>query len=104
MHVSKTVKSSVWFVPRKRRYSGFHAYNQNSGFWLRQLQTLGANHAESCSDLAVEAEVIEMTDYRDIAANNILSTPSLVVNEKLVCAGLIPTSAEVITWLTNALS
>jgi hypothetical protein len=56
------------------------------------------------SDLSMDVEVIKVTDYSDIAADNILPTPGLVVNEKLVCAGRIPASAEVITWLTNALS
>jgi len=53
--------------------------------------------------MALEAEVIKVTDYNDITAYNILSTPGLVVNEKVVCSGRIPTPAEVTTWLTDAL-
>ena len=54
-------------------------------------------------EMALEAEVIKVTDYNDIAAYNILSTPGLVINENVVCSGRIPTPAEVTTWLANAL-
>lgn len=54
--------------------------------------------------LGVEAEVIKVNDYNAIMAYNIMTTPGLVINEKLVSAGHIPTAAEVTTWLTNALS
>ena len=54
-------------------------------------------------DMGIEAEVIKVTDYNDIMAYNILSTPGLVINEKVVSTGRIPTPAEVTTWLTNAL-
>lgn len=55
------------------------------------------------TDMSLEAEVIKVTDYNDITAYNILSTPGLVVNEKVVSYGRIPSPAEVTTWITNAL-
>jgi small redox-active disulfide protein 2 len=56
------------------------------------------------TEMSLEADVKKVTDYNDIMAYNILSTPGLVVNEKVVCSGRIPTPAEVTTWITNALA
>jgi len=44
-----------------------------------------------------------VTDYTAIIAYNILSTPGLVIDEKVVSTGRIPTTVEVTTWLANAL-
>jgi small redox-active disulfide protein 2 len=55
------------------------------------------------TDMGIEAEVIKVTDYAEIMAYNIMSTPGLVINEKIVSTGRIPAPAEVATWLTSAL-
>jgi small redox-active disulfide protein 2 len=54
--------------------------------------------------LGVEAEVLHVTEWPEIKKYPILSTPGLVINEKLVCGGRIPNESEVVTWLANALA
>jgi small redox-active disulfide protein 2 len=53
--------------------------------------------------LNVEAQIEKVTEMPEIMKYRILVTPGLVINEKVVCAGRIPTAAEVTTWVTNAL-
>jgi small redox-active disulfide protein 2 len=53
--------------------------------------------------LAVEAQIVKVTDYADITKYNILSTPGLVINEKVVASGRIPSEAEITTFLADAL-
>jgi small redox-active disulfide protein 2 len=53
--------------------------------------------------LSLEAEIIKITDWPEIKKYPILSTPGLVINEKLVCGGRIPSEAEVTTWLVDVL-
>ena len=73
------------------------------GSGCANCKKLEALARQAVEQLSIEAEVIKVTDYNDIMAYNILSTPGLVINEKLVSAGRIPSPAEVTTFLTNAL-
>jgi small redox-active disulfide protein 2 len=52
---------------------------------------------------ALQAEVIKVTEYPEIMKYNIMSTPGLVINEKLVSSGRIPNESEIRGFLTAAL-
>jgi small redox-active disulfide protein 2 len=55
-------------------------------------------------ELGVEAEIVKVTDYNDILKYNIISTPGLVIDEKVVSSGRVPSPAEVTTFVTSALT
>ena len=58
---------------------------------------------KAATDMGVDAEFAKVTDPNEILAYDILSTPGLVINEKVVSAGRIPTPASVAAWLADAL-
>ena len=59
---------------------------------------------QAVAGLAVEASVTKVKDFAEIAKYNILSTPGLVINGKVVCSGRVPPLAEITTLLTTALA
>lgn len=48
----------------------------------------------------VPAQIEKVTDYQDIMRWPILATPGLVINDRVMAAGRIPTEAELVRWLT----
>lgn len=49
--------------------------------------------------LGLEADIEKVTDYGQIMAYGVLSTPGLVINEQVVAYGRIPSNQEVTNWL-----
>ncbi len=69
------------------------------GSGCANCKKLEAVAREAARTAGLEAEFIKVTDMQAILAYDLLSTPGLVVNDKLVSSGRIPTQAEVQRWL-----
>ena len=61
-----------------------------------------ATARQALASIGMQAEIIKVENYKEMMQYPILSTPGLVINEKLVCAGRVPSVAEVTTWLADA--
>ncbi len=58
---------------------------------------------EVVSELAIDATVEHVGDVRQMIRYPIKATPGLIIDEKVVCSGRVPSKAEVTTWITTAL-
>jgi hypothetical protein len=63
------------------------------------LEIVAANQPDE-----FEATILKVTEPQDIMKYPIMYTPGLVINEKLVSAGRIPTMDEIKGWLAEALT
>lgn len=63
------------------------------------LEVVAANQPDE-----FEATILKITETQDIMKYPIMYTPGLVINEKLVSAGRIPTMDEIKGWLQQAIA
>ena len=55
-------------------------------------------------EMGVAAEVIKVSDPTKYADYGVLTTPGLVIDEKTVSSGRIPSVAEITNFVTSALA
>ncbi|MBK8023498.1 MAG: TM0996/MTH895 family glutaredoxin-like protein [Chloroflexi bacterium] len=56
---------------------------------------------DALADSPIEHEIVKVTEYEDIMAYGILSTPGLVMDEKVFSAGRIPKRQQIVEWATQ---
>ena len=59
---------------------------------------------EALAEMGAKAAITKVTDMSDIMAYDILTTPGLVVDEKVVSSGRVPSKAEITSMIATALS
>lgn len=54
---------------------------------------------EAAAGAGINAEFVKVTDIDEILAHDVFATPGLMIDDKLVSSGRIPTAAEIRQWL-----
>jgi len=71
------------------------------GSGCANCRKLEAVAREAAAAAGVEAQFVKVTDVGAIMAYDVLSTPGLVIDEKLMSSGRIPSRDEVRRWLAG---
>jgi len=62
---------------------------------------LEKNAREAVAATGVDAEITKVTDYAEIMAFGIMSTPGLVIDGRVVSSGRVPSADDIKVWLTE---
>jgi small redox-active disulfide protein 2 len=72
------------------------------GIGCENCKKVEANTMDALAELNIDADVQHITEHAAIYAYPIMGTPGLVINEKVVSAGRIPSKDEIKEWLKQA--
>lgn len=59
------------------------------GSGCKKCEVLMNNTKEAIEEMGIEAEVVKITDFKEIMAFGVMSTPTLVIDEKVVSVGKV---------------
>ncbi|MFH1105060.1 MAG: thioredoxin family protein [Actinomycetota bacterium] len=71
------------------------------GIGCANCQTLEKRAREALLQLGVAADVTKVTDFDDIAAYGVMRLPALVVDDKVILAGRVPKTEELVSLLAH---
>jgi small redox-active disulfide protein 2 len=58
---------------------------------------------QAVAQLALDARVELVTDVNEMMRYGVMSTPAIVINDKVVSTGRVPALSQIVTLITNAL-
>jgi len=65
------------------------------GSGCKKCVALGANAKAAAEAAGKQADIVKVTDFAEIAAYGVMSTPGLVVDDRLLSAGKVLTVEEI---------
>jgi small redox-active disulfide protein 2 len=71
------------------------------GSGCKNCITLAENTKAALEEMKLEAEIVKVTDFGEITRYGVMSTPALVVNEKVVAYGKVLKPQEIIKILSK---
>ena len=72
------------------------------GGGCKNCAVLAENVEAAVKEAGIEAEIVKVTDFKDIMAYGVMSTPALVVDENVVSYGRVLKPKEIFQILKNA--
>lgn len=57
---------------------------------------------QALQETGIAAKIEHIRDFDEILAYNVMTTPGLVIDEKVVCSGRLPRKEEIVGWLRAA--
>ncbi|MDX1368355.1 thioredoxin family protein [Pseudomonas sp.] len=69
------------------------------GSGCKKCVTLNENTHQALSNLGLQAEVLKVTDFAEIAAYGVMSTPALAIDDQVVSVGKVLTAGEIAAFL-----
>jgi small redox-active disulfide protein 2 len=72
------------------------------GSGCRNCVALKDNTEAALKELGLEAEIVKVTDFKDIMAYGVMSTPALVIDGEVKLTGRLPRKEELHKFLKDA--
>ena len=69
------------------------------GSGCKNCTKLYKNTGEALKELKLKAEILEVTDFKDIMKYGVMTTPALVVDEEVVSSGKVLKTKEIVKLL-----
>lgn len=73
------------------------------GSGCRNCVTLAENAKQAVLEAGIKAEIVKVTDFAEISNYGIMSTPGLVIDEKVVSYGKVLKKEDIATLLKAAM-
>lgn len=71
------------------------------GSGCKKCENLKENTEEALKEAGIEAEIVKVTDFKDIMAYGVMTTPAIVIDEKVVSYGKVLKPSEIIKIMEN---